>query len=492
MAQVKLNNAFFQRIKSDYSDWRWAFFRELIQNSYDARANAIRFQIAEYESEGVKETHVICEDDGCGMNRDILENVLLCMGGSQKLDDSIGGYGVAKNLIFFAQKQYRVATNNLRVVGSGAEYTITEHSNQVKGTRISVVLTNNESANFEDLLRDFASYVDFKGKTQVINGALKTTREVSIVLNDKVLPQLAREYDYQMQTELGQLEFSDTDNRYSELVVCVAGLPMFRQRFYHNKTGFQGRLSLTGKSLDMLTANRDGLKSSESYKLSSLLEQLSTERTQLKVGPTIAVTVNRTDFPGRTVVHTAPEQTVNIFAEEQAKFMAEQTALINAIHEQVDISQYPENWVFRLQSVTSRRSRHSGDKTTLRQIVSMLNKRQTIKLAHSWSQIVNTMTVNTLTDQSLFAGFIFAPDCEAMHIPSDPHQILLNPMLVEDDCTTEDLLDVVYHECAHIRCSSHDETFTAHESVIRRKWRRLYPKWKPLKWTREQEDITCV
>jgi len=74
--------------------------RELLQNSVDAcnsvkRENQIKITIDVNRGESVT---VVCDDNGIGMNKDILINKFLCLGASGKRDnaDSTGGFGIAK------------------------------------------------------------------------------------------------------------------------------------------------------------------------------------------------------------------------------------------------------------------------------------------------------------------------------------------------------------------------------------------------------------
>jgi hypothetical protein len=43
--QVQVPHTYFQKAKSEYSDWRWAMIREFIQNAYDAHATTIDFRL---------------------------------------------------------------------------------------------------------------------------------------------------------------------------------------------------------------------------------------------------------------------------------------------------------------------------------------------------------------------------------------------------------------------------------------------------------------
>src|SRR5471030_979626 len=137
--QVEVPHSYFQKAKNEYSDWRWAMIREFIQNSYDARSANIDFRLIA-NAAGRVELHV--DDDGIGMDQDTLENVLLCMGGTRKLEGSIGGKGWAKAILFFAHHAYTICSRNLRVEGTGGEYRLTTESANIPGTQITVELAD--------------------------------------------------------------------------------------------------------------------------------------------------------------------------------------------------------------------------------------------------------------------------------------------------------------------------------------------------------------
>lgn len=110
--QVQVPHAYFQKVKSEYSDWRWAMIREFIQNAYDAQATTINFWLTTNDACRI-EFHV--NDDGVGIDQDTLENVLLCMGGSRKPAGAIGGFGYAKAILYFAHHGQALCGHRQRV-----------------------------------------------------------------------------------------------------------------------------------------------------------------------------------------------------------------------------------------------------------------------------------------------------------------------------------------------------------------------------------------
>lgn len=76
----------------------WA--REVIQNSVDAKATYVKIR-NEYGTEDCNRTRIIVEDDGIGMNENIIINAFLALGESIKPEDleTVGGFGVAKAIV---------------------------------------------------------------------------------------------------------------------------------------------------------------------------------------------------------------------------------------------------------------------------------------------------------------------------------------------------------------------------------------------------------
>lgn len=97
---VIIGPQFFQNEKRTYSNWRSALIRELIQNAVDApNSEIIDFQI----ENGI----ITIDDNGSGMSRETLTSVFLVLGETTKKSaDHCGGFGIARNLLCFAQTSY--------------------------------------------------------------------------------------------------------------------------------------------------------------------------------------------------------------------------------------------------------------------------------------------------------------------------------------------------------------------------------------------------
>src|SRR5690625_1676780 len=134
--QVRVPPEYFKKACDEYSDWMTAWWREAFQNSLDAGATSIAITLA---SDG-DNTRVTFSDNGKGMSEETLINTFLALGGSEKPDDAIGGFGYAKNLLCFAHKQYSIQTGRERILGVGGDYEHWKEEADVKGVTLDVLM----------------------------------------------------------------------------------------------------------------------------------------------------------------------------------------------------------------------------------------------------------------------------------------------------------------------------------------------------------------
>lgn len=131
--------AFFQtHRRSGYTNWRFAYWRELFQNSTDAGANRFDITMTEIDAVGTfgrsppphKVLRVTFADNGHGMTRDVLENVFFALGRTTKTGDDgmTGGFGTARIMFCCSQDRCEIHTGGMRVEADGAEYAIEEVS----------------------------------------------------------------------------------------------------------------------------------------------------------------------------------------------------------------------------------------------------------------------------------------------------------------------------------------------------------------------------
>ena len=134
---VTIGSEFFVKSFNDYRDKFWAFAREIMQNSIDCGSTSIDIKIVEVPDDDC--TLVVVRNDGEPMTREILVGKLLSLGSSGKdFQGAVGGFGKAKEILYFAHRSYTIASGVCRVSGSGAGYNL-EEGTFFHGTRSAVV-----------------------------------------------------------------------------------------------------------------------------------------------------------------------------------------------------------------------------------------------------------------------------------------------------------------------------------------------------------------
>lgn len=521
--QVQVPHSYFQKAKTEYSDWRWAMIREFIQNSYDAQATAIDFRLAVNADRRIE---LEVDDDGVGMDQDVLENVLLCMGGSRKPSGAIGGFGYAKAILFFAHHGYTIRTHDLLVQGSGGEYRLTTEDGSVSGTRIVVELDDDPDM-FEawrDGITNYvaASYMEYT-----------TGRAVEISLDGQVLEQNNdRSYDFGVRSVLGDIWYDEVANTSrSAFVVSVQGLPMFTEFEFAstNECALIGGLELEAGSA-ALTANRDGFTSAFSAQFSEVLGNLVQNHSAVRYGQALDLSINfdrgsttealKTGDGGTLDPQTAelrrPLLLLTSAATNQEQTTGYAVAMARIRHER-----FPANFHLKVASLSARRSANSQAYITAPTLVAEMNRVRSARLAHAWRTAVLTILNcdwalangvefcdsggravddwsihgdDTSDLQAFFrgrrvdAGFCFIAGTEglcALSAGEGAHRIYVNPLLLtmESSFRLGDTLDLAYHEVAHLWEQHHGEAFCGVEAKLRQSVRR---------WMSEREILARV
>ncbi len=286
---IKLTRKFLENERDRlYADPPYAIWRELITNSIDAGATRLDITLRETPSGVLYEV----KDDGIGMDRETLEGVYLTIDQTSKGgDNSVGGFGRARLLTCFSMDGYEVETGGWLVTGEGLDWALCPLPGEVPyiGTRVSA-WTTKPSFGFSDMskaLRLFLSQGDFRGVEVVYNGAtLAGGRGLGEKLGDI--------RDIGDDTPWGTIYQAERLNGpgNAECVVRVLGVPM---------SAFPAGMDIVvevvpGRSREVLTVNRDGLKWNYDYPLRKLLGEIATEG-KAAFGPKLEPVV--TVFPGK-------------------------------------------------------------------------------------------------------------------------------------------------------------------------------------------------
>jgi len=255
MPSVAIGPEFFRKAFNDYADPYWAIIREFLQNSIDCGSSTVRLTCTEMG--GI--TTLSVENDGTPMSRETLVEKLLCLGGSGKdfAGTSVGGYGKAKEVLYFCHRSYEIHSGDLVVNGSGAVYEIAQAA-YVHGTRSVIVLNGLVKSKLEKAFKQWVEYGQWSG---------------DLCWNDEHFKADLRKGSPRRDLGFGMV-YTNRTHRY-RLVVRIHGMPMFVEY-----TGLDRCVvvELAGKSSDVMTSNRDGLVNPYARELTSFVTELSVDK----------------------------------------------------------------------------------------------------------------------------------------------------------------------------------------------------------------------
>jgi hypothetical protein len=259
---ITVSPAYFRGALRDYADWREAVVRELLQNAIDAGASRIELEI------GVEDGHsvLVCDDDGSGMTREVFERVFFALGETTKTaEDSLGGFGRARDIVCFAQERYEVRCDRLIVTGSGGSYELSDSDEARRGCRFTITTIDTDA----DALR-----------RSVRRLVARCSLEVAVTLDGeqisgRTLPHRARRILRDEQGRPWARVHLDAD-RVGQLLVRVRGLSMF-ERYLPGFDDVVVELYPT-RARQLLTTNRDGLCQPYSEQLDQFISDLTSNR----------------------------------------------------------------------------------------------------------------------------------------------------------------------------------------------------------------------
>lgn len=242
---------FRKMAKADYRNWRQALGREFLQNSADAGATEIAFTF-----DNASRT-LIVEDNGSGMAVETIVNKLLVLGGSEKPAGAVGGFGKAKELLFFSWDSYEIHSRDNVVIGQGATYQI-DKTNHRQGTKCRITFQSDEDM----------WYIEY-GVREALGWSQVKAR---VTLNGQTIPPLRRGR-LVADTDWGANVYLTKSVKSDYMFVRLNGVCMFRQFI---GSGVKGLVivELSGDSVNLFTSNRDGMVEDYSNRLQSLANRL--------------------------------------------------------------------------------------------------------------------------------------------------------------------------------------------------------------------------
>lgn len=261
MASIKIDRRFFANVRKDYSNFALAFAREALQNCVDYGRRTIKVTLSLVDGN----TLCVFENDGRAMTADEAENKLLALGATGKdFHGTIGGFGRAKEVLYFTNLQYQITSGSLVITGSGGDYTLTETVNYFPGTRSEVLL---EGDLVDKLAAQFQFIAIYSQFSQLLELDVRGTSLITNVANRRGV--LKCDFDWAK-------VYVNKSLKVGTLFVRIGGLVMFAE----NLVNFDGAVfvELQGSSGDLLTSNRDGLQYEYRRELLDFISLISVDR----------------------------------------------------------------------------------------------------------------------------------------------------------------------------------------------------------------------
>lgn len=454
MPQVKLSDKFFGAALRDYANWKFAWFREAGQNSLDAGSTAIDVRIYNDESG----THLIWKDNGCGMSRDTIENKFLTLGESGKDScGSVGGFGVAKQLLAFAHRMYTIKTGDLLVTGTHGDYMIESGMEPVKGVELHVLVDEN----VYDMIAQAKKWIE------------NTTTSCIFTINGENVNSAPIR---PLGTDIGwcSVYVDDTNSNKHHVQVRINGQLMFIKASTIEKFV---SVELHSNSIECLTSNRDGLKYGYDAKLEKLLVGLIIDPTAILDIENPVITMVR----GKLGSLSRASKQVKKVDEFNSGWVHTPSILGNRV--MVYESDSDEFSAPSIPTITRFEDKMNDDHDII--IYNGLNievaneflpdkfSAYSTRLMKRWCAIISECLDILNMDHEIMPGWAFTKSCTAMHIrKSGIECILINPIKIDNNVITHsvsdfgwgsfcDMVTMVIHELAHIFYHYHDERWAS-------------------------------
>lgn len=456
MNNIQISPRFFIHELHNYSDWKSAFFRELIQNAIDADSSHISISINQITQ---TQCQIVFADNGIGMNEEVLRDVYFNLGATGKEGvDTIGGHGRARILTCFAHDNYQIRTQNLLCNGTGGTYEIETHHPHTRGCIVTITVHAANAAEMEDSLREYLSMCQLScGVT--INKAPFTTW-------------LYRRITKRSLT-IGTVH--TTKAKPYHLIVRVRGVAMFH-RSTACKLGAIVEID-PAQSREILTVSRDRFKTHNQSELDQFIEEITIDSSRFERESNLTKTdiygsfrIVRRHDAAKQMEHSQPEPLTQTSSDVSGYTEQRLTTPPNIIPP--TIPQASSRFVPTEYSLFYHNTPKAIVRAARRFEKGNLSGSR-LKLLCAWDATCQFFVehLQDLTKEEYFflPGFVFASDMQGAHkleyhhhIPG--HLLYLNPLdssgnLAVSHRDIETLYAIGLHEVAHISSSYHSETW---------------------------------
>lgn len=447
MPSVAIGPEFFQKVKNDYTNFKFALVREFMQNSVDAKGSTkITFT--------TNGSTLTVENNGEPMTEDVLVNKFLALGGTTKGAGDIGGFGVAKSLLCFMHKSYQIRTGTLLVTGSGAEYQIQRDLPNYHGTTTIIEFHEGDETDIAYQVAKIASFAQWHGDLY-LDGELLSTN------HHKGKPRLAYSWCNIYTNRLAP----------GRMVIRVNGIPMYTRSTSLDKNCVV--VELTGDPKTLLTANRDGLRHQYSDALNDFVTKLAVDTKSAFHSPTPVIH----HYKGRKV--GVPQEFNNTAAlsrnqaEPEASEDSQDTTPNFPVGNRAEVTTWvpvSEDLQFNVDFLVKNNTGIKVPQHLTPGTMSAYGE----NLVHVWREAIIGIMKACNIKGMVTLGFIFDEDREAEHYRTEKfgHVLLINPSKINTEkgvmsnrwnMTANNkwnIISIAAHEMVHyLGRSMHDEGF---------------------------------
>lgn len=483
--KIEVPNDYFARTAArEYADDAGlAVVREFVQNACDAGATEVSLTFA---PDGI----VICRDNGKGCDADKLRTkVLRPLESAKDGDNAVGGFGKAKELLYFSNPSWSIQTRDVYVEGSYLDVTtFKEGCERVEGfiaiVKFPVALAEKAAAQ----ARKFFAASERPGVKWVLND-----EQVACEIER---PRRATK-DFGFCKAYLTRDCSDTRVYYR-----TGGLLTGSRYAWHGSDVGRVVLELTGASVDLLTPARDNFRSFDHREqVDGWLNRLVTDaRRELadEVGdeivffddgeldvpvavPPAPEDLTPADAGTTRTVPTMPSIPMTGGIAAEVSFLAAAPVAGGVVTSDAPAAKPKSKQGFDLTLMpripgVGKVTVHTGGKDRAKEGAKWLkaNKRSAARLLAGWATSVRRCAAASRLPVDA-VGFTFSKDALAEFVRSNGRfALLVNPLSfdVSNRHAVEEIVDLTVHELAHEATrGGHDEAWAAMEHVIRRECR---------------------
>ena len=273
--EITLTGEHLRNERNNYSNWPFAFWRELFQNSIDEFCSVITINFTK-KGEGLRPDGqpiegilVRFKDNGGGMTAETLRNVYFRLGATTKKGSSkIGGHGKARMITCFSHHAYGINTLTNKVVGYGTSVKGEENAPHSDGCEIGVDVDTKGKWNEVDIVSHLRHFLSYAQLDCDIKSNLPEFNDYSDWLYKR---------RHVRDISCGGVYVNKSGLKSGEAVVRVNGVPMF-VRSHRGKAQVVVELDFE-RSREILVSNRDSLDSKYETAFDDFLQEIAVDTT---------------------------------------------------------------------------------------------------------------------------------------------------------------------------------------------------------------------